>query len=131
MPASLGALVMAHPQEPGLSKGAAVTSGKFASLRGLPAVSPMAERMGLERDMALVEMTGARYHADNLSDRGGPAGAGARQGRRARRDRRGQRPPPHAQRARRRRLPHLLQAEAAAALGRRPGGDGRGGGHRG
>lgn len=64
---SLGALVMAHPQEPVLTKGAAVTSGKFASLRGLPAVSPMAERMGLERDMALVEMTGARYHADNLS----------------------------------------------------------------
>ncbi|HHS94753.1 MAG TPA: dihydroorotase [Rhodobacterales bacterium] len=64
---SLGALVMAHPQEPVLSQGAAVTSGKFASLRGLPAVSPMAERMGLERDLALVEMTGARYHADNLS----------------------------------------------------------------
>ncbi len=64
---SLGALVMAHPQDPGLSGGAAVTSGKFASLRGLPAVSPMAERMGLERDLALVEMTGARYHADALS----------------------------------------------------------------
>ncbi len=63
----LGALVIAHPQEPNLSKGAAATSGKFASLRGLPAVSPMAERMGLERDLALVEMTGARYHADNLS----------------------------------------------------------------
>ena len=64
---SLGALVIAHPQDPGLSAGAAVTSGKFASLRGLPAVSTMAERLGLERDMALVEMTGARYHADNLS----------------------------------------------------------------
>ena len=64
---SLGALVVAHPQDPGLSAGAAATSGKFASLRGLPAVSPMAERMGLERDLALVEMTGARYHADNLS----------------------------------------------------------------
>lgn len=64
---SLDALVIAHPQDPGMSKGAAVTSGKFASLRGLPAVSPMAERMGLERDLALVEMTGARYHADNLS----------------------------------------------------------------
>lgn len=64
---SLGALVMAHPQDPGLSKGSAVTSGKFASLRGLPAVSPLAERLGLERDLALVEMTGARYHADNLS----------------------------------------------------------------
>ena len=36
---SLGALVIAHPQEPGLSAGAAATSGKFASLRGLPAVS--------------------------------------------------------------------------------------------
>ncbi len=64
---SLGALVIAHPQDPTMSKGAAVTSGKFASLRGLPAVSPMAERMGLERDLALVEMTGAKYHADNLS----------------------------------------------------------------
>jgi hypothetical protein len=27
----------------------------------------MAERMGLERDLALVEMTGVRYHADQLS----------------------------------------------------------------
>ena len=58
---------MGHPQDPILSKGGAVTSGKFASLRGLPAVSPMAERMGLERDVALVEMTGVRYHADQIS----------------------------------------------------------------
>ena len=64
---ALGALVIAHPQDPGLSAGAAATSGKFASLRGLPAVSPMAERLGLERDLAMVEMTRARYHADNLS----------------------------------------------------------------
>jgi len=64
---SCGALVIAHPQEPVLSAGAAVTSGKFASLRGLPAVSAMAERMGLDRDIALVEMTGARYHADQIT----------------------------------------------------------------
>jgi dihydroorotase len=64
---SLGALVIGHPQEPGLSKGAAATSGKFSSLRGLPGVSPMAERMGLERDLALVEMTGVRYHADQIT----------------------------------------------------------------
>jgi len=63
----LNALVVAHPQEPILSQGAAITSGKFASLRGLPAVSPMAERLALERDLTLAEMTGARYHADNLS----------------------------------------------------------------
>lgn len=64
---SLGALIIGHPQDPGLSKGAAVTSGKFASLRGLPGVSPMAERMGFDRDMALVEMTGVRYHADQIT----------------------------------------------------------------
>ena len=64
---SCGALVIAHPQDPGLSDGAAATSGKFASLRGLPAVSPMAERMGLDRDIALIEMTGVRYHADQIT----------------------------------------------------------------
>lgn len=64
---SLGALVIAHPQEPILSDGAAVTSGKFASLRGLPAVTAMAERMGLDRDIALVEMTRAKYHADQIT----------------------------------------------------------------
>ena len=62
-----GALVIGHVQEPGLSDGAAATSGKFASLRGLPAVSPMAERMGLDRDIALLEMTGAAYHIDQIT----------------------------------------------------------------
>lgn len=64
---SLGALVMGHPQDPGLSKGAAATSGKFASLRGLPAVSPMAERMAIDRDIAMIEMTGVRYHFDQIT----------------------------------------------------------------
>ena len=64
---SLGALIIGHPQEPLLSAGAAATSGKFASLKGLPAVSAMAERMGLDRDIAIVEMTGARYHADQIT----------------------------------------------------------------
>ncbi|MFP4274021.1 MAG: dihydroorotase [Paracoccaceae bacterium] len=63
----LGALVVTHPQEPGLSAGAAATSGKFAALRGLAAVSPMAERMGIDRDIALAEMTGARLHFDQVT----------------------------------------------------------------
>lgn len=61
------ALVIGHVQEPVLSKGACVTSGPFATKQGLPAVSPMAERIQLERDLALVEMTGARYHADQVT----------------------------------------------------------------
>ncbi len=64
---SLGALVIGHPQEPGLSAGASATNGKFASLRGIPSVHPMAERIGLDRDLGLVEMTGVRYHADQIT----------------------------------------------------------------
>ena len=64
---SLGALIVSHPQDPGLSAGACATSGKFASLRGLPAVSPMAERMALDRDFALIEMTGVAWHADQIT----------------------------------------------------------------
>ncbi|MEO0914292.1 MAG: dihydroorotase, partial [Pseudomonadota bacterium] len=63
----LGALILAHPQEPILSQGAAMTSGPFATKLGLPAVSPQAERLGLERDLTLVEMTGCRYHADQIT----------------------------------------------------------------
>jgi dihydroorotase len=65
--AGLGALIVGHPQEPVLSAGASMTSGQYASQLGLPAVSPVAERIGLERDLALVEATGARYHADQIS----------------------------------------------------------------
>ncbi|PZO63741.1 MAG: dihydroorotase [Paracoccus denitrificans] len=65
--AGLGALIVGHPQEQGLSRGAVATSGKFASLYGLPAVSALAERIGLERDLSLVEMTGVRWHADQIT----------------------------------------------------------------
>ena len=64
---SCGALVIGHVQEPGLSAGGAVTLGKFATLRGLSGVSPMAERMGIDRDIALLEMTGAAYHVDQIT----------------------------------------------------------------
>ncbi len=63
----LGALVIGHVQEPTLSAGACATSGPFASKLGLPAVSPMAERIQLQRDLALIEMTGTRYHIDQIS----------------------------------------------------------------
>lgn len=63
----LDALIVGHPQDASLSKGAAATSGKFASLYGIPAVSPMAEVMGLDRDLALVDMTRCRWHADQIT----------------------------------------------------------------
>jgi dihydroorotase len=68
--AGLGALVIGHPQEPRLSEGAGVTSGAFASKLGLSSVSPLAERMGLDRELALVEATGLRWHADQITTAG-------------------------------------------------------------
>ena len=63
----LNALIITHPQEPMLSNGACATSGALATKLGLPSVSPYAELMQLQRDLALVEMTGARVHFDQLS----------------------------------------------------------------
>ena len=64
---SLDALVIGHPQDPDLSDKTSATSGKFASLRGLPSVTPLAERMAVDRDMALVELTGVQYHFDQIT----------------------------------------------------------------
>ena len=64
--AALGALVLHHPQEAALSHGVA-TEGFFATKSGLPGVPALAARMGLERDLALAELSGARYHAHQLS----------------------------------------------------------------
>ncbi len=64
---SLGALVVHHPQDPAMKAEGCVTESFFASKLGLPGVHPMAERIMLERDLALVEITGARYHADNIT----------------------------------------------------------------
>lgn len=67
---STGALIVHHVQEPSLSRGACTTSGEFSSRLGLPSVPVIAERLMLERDLALVESTGARYHADQITTEG-------------------------------------------------------------
>ncbi|MEO1493358.1 MAG: dihydroorotase [Pseudomonadota bacterium] len=67
---ALDALIVHHCQEPSLSAGACATSGELASRLGLPASPALAERMMLERDLALTEGTGARYHADQVTTAG-------------------------------------------------------------
>lgn len=66
---SLGALVIHHPQDPAMAAEGCVTESHFASKLGLPGIHPMAERIMLARDLALVEITGARYHADQVTTR--------------------------------------------------------------
>ena len=62
-----GALVVHHCQEPALSRGTCATAGEFASRLGLPAVPAIAERIMLERDLALAGSTAVRYHADQVT----------------------------------------------------------------
>ena len=61
------ALIIQHAEEPALTAGAVATEGEIATRLGLPAGPAAAEAILLERDMRLVELTGARYHAAHLS----------------------------------------------------------------
>jgi dihydroorotase len=59
-------LVVAHVAEPSLS-GGVMNGGEMASRLGLSGIPALGEVMQLERDLRLVEMTGARYHAAQIS----------------------------------------------------------------
>lgn len=59
---------VAHrPADPWLSAGAAATSGEFAARMGLPSVPAIAEKIMLERDLALAELTGAKLIVDQIT----------------------------------------------------------------
>jgi dihydroorotase len=60
-------LVLQHPEEPSLAGAGEVTEGETATRLGLPAITPMAEVIMIERDLRLVEITGARYHVAHVS----------------------------------------------------------------
>jgi dihydroorotase len=61
-------IVLAHrPADPYLSRGAAATAGEFAGRLGLPSAPTIAERIMLERDMALVEDVGGRFLVDQIT----------------------------------------------------------------
>ncbi len=61
------ALVIQHPEEPALAAGGAMNEGPVATRLGLPGIPACAEVMMIERDLRLVEATGARYHIAHLS----------------------------------------------------------------
>jgi dihydroorotase len=61
------ALVSHRPADPYLSAGAAATEGEFSARMGLPGAPVVAERIMLERDLALAEITGARLLVDQIT----------------------------------------------------------------
>ncbi len=67
--ATFDALVVGHAEDPELSHNTAMTEGEFATRLGLPAAPLAAETIIVERDIRLVELTGARYHFGQISCR--------------------------------------------------------------
>lgn len=61
------ALIVQHIEEPSLAEGGCMNEGEIATRLGLPGIPDAAETIMLERDLRLVELTRARYHADQLS----------------------------------------------------------------
>ena len=59
-------LIVQHPEEPTLATGV-MNSGEIATRMGLAGIPREAEIIMLERDLRLVAMTGARYHAAHIS----------------------------------------------------------------
>jgi dihydroorotase len=57
------ALIIHYTQDADLSAGGVMNEGEFASRLGLAGIPREAEAIVLDRDMRLVNLTGARYHA--------------------------------------------------------------------
>jgi dihydroorotase len=61
------ALIAHQPEDPALAAGAAMNEGELSTRLGLVGVPKAAETIMLARDLALVRLTGARYHAALVS----------------------------------------------------------------
>jgi dihydroorotase len=64
---TFNALIACRPADPWLSEGTVATSGELATRLGLSGAPAIAERIQLERDLALVEQTGVRFLVDQIS----------------------------------------------------------------
>src|SRR3970282_1721250 len=64
---SFDLLLIQHPEEPRLAEGGAMNEGELATRLGLAGIPAAAEAMIVERDLRLVEPTGARYHCAHVS----------------------------------------------------------------
>jgi dihydroorotase len=62
-----GAVIVHHTEDSHLSEGAVMSSGEVSTRLGLPGVDKAAETIVLERDVRLVEITGGRYHAAQIT----------------------------------------------------------------
>ena len=62
-----GALTVHHVEDPKLVNGGVMNEGEISSRLGLAGIPTAAETIVLERDIRLVELTGGRYHAAQIT----------------------------------------------------------------
>jgi len=67
---TLGALLITHAEDPDLGGAGVMNESELATRLGLPGIPSAAELIGLERDIRLSELTGARCHIDQISAAG-------------------------------------------------------------
>ncbi len=64
---AFGVLVVQHVEDHEMAKDGAMNEGEMATRLGLPGIPSLAETLMLARDLSLVEVTKARYHAAQIS----------------------------------------------------------------
>lgn len=67
----LGGVVAQHAVDAGLASGGQMHEGEVSSRLGMQGIPAVAEEIVIARDLALVELTGCRYHVQHLSTAGG------------------------------------------------------------
>jgi dihydroorotase len=64
---AFGAFIVQHPEDPTLAAGGAATEGERATRMGLPGITPAAEVIIVQRDIALARITGGHVHFAHVS----------------------------------------------------------------
>jgi len=68
--AELGGVVAQHPEDRGLTRGGHMHEGSVSSRLGMAGLPAIGEEIMVARDLALVRLTGARYHVQHVSTAG-------------------------------------------------------------
>ena len=65
----VGVLIMQHAEDFELSKNACINEGEISTRLGLEGISPIAEKIIIERDLSLLGEFPCRYHINQISSK--------------------------------------------------------------